>query len=38
MKHIEFGIDPDLEVNMQREDILRNRDTIIETARTFLKK
>lgn len=38
MKHIEFGIDPDLEVNMQREDILRNRDTIIEAARTFLKK
>lgn len=36
--HIEFGIQPDIQVNMQLQDLLRNKDTIIETARAFLKK
>lgn len=37
-KQIEFGIDPDIPVNMTFTDILRNKDTIIEKARTFLKE
>ncbi len=36
--HIEFGIGPDIRVNMQMQDLLRNKDTIIETARAFLKE
>lgn len=35
--HIEFGIRPDIQANMQLQDLLRNKDTIIETARSFLK-
>ncbi|MCQ2267776.1 MAG: S41 family peptidase [Bacteroidaceae bacterium] len=36
--HTEFGIKPDISINMTKEDILKNRDTIIEFARNFLKK
>ena len=36
-QNIEFGIDPDLFVNLKPEDKTKNLDTIIETARTFLK-
>ena len=35
---VEFGIDPDTTVNMTHADMARNVDTIIETARTFLKR
>ena len=38
MHQIEFGIDPDIRVDMTEEDILRGKDTIIEEACTFLKK
>lgn len=38
MEHIEFGIEPDIKINMTREDLLRNKDTIIEKARAFLKE
>lgn len=38
MNQIEFGIEPDIKVNMKREDIIRNRDTIIDEACAFLKK
>lgn len=37
-QHIEFGIEPDISVSMKTEDILDNKDTIIEYAREFLKK
>lgn len=37
-KQIEFGIEPDIKVGMTREDILKNKDTIIEEARRFLKE
>lgn len=37
MKQTEDGITPDIKVNMTSYDILRGRDTIIETARSFLK-
>jgi len=30
MQHLEFGIDPDIKVNMTSEDMQRNVDTIIE--------
>ena len=38
MNQIEFGITPDLHIDMSEEDILRGKDTIIETACDFLKK
>lgn len=38
MNQIEFGIEPDIKVNMTPEDIVRNKDTIIEYARYFLKQ
>lgn len=38
MNHIEFGIEPDIKVNMTAADMLRKRDTIIERARAFLKE
>lgn len=38
MNQIEFGIDPDMRVDMTEEDILRGKDTIIEEACIFLKK
>lgn len=36
-QHIEFGIEPDVKVNMTSEDIQKNKDTIIETARELIK-
>lgn len=37
-QHTEFGIDPDVPVAMEIQDILRGYDTIIETARKTLLK
>lgn len=36
MKHLEFGIDPDIKVDMTAEDMQRNLDTLIETARKYI--
>ena len=36
-EHIEFGIDPDEEVDMDKEDENNGIDTIIERARELLK-
>lgn len=36
-EHIEFGVEPDIYVDMLEEDRKRNRDTIIERAREILK-
>ena len=38
MQHQEFGIDPDIKVDMTSEDMQKGIDTIIETARKQLKK
>jgi len=38
MEHIEFGIEPDIKVDMSREDMFNGIDTIIETAIKFLKE
>ena len=38
MNHLEFGIDPDIKVNMTSADMQKGIDTIIETARKQLKK
>ena len=38
MNHLEFGIEPDIRVNMTSEDMQKGVDTIIETARKQLKK
>ena len=38
MKHIEFGIEPDIQVDMLQEDEMRGKDTLIEIARRFLSK
>lgn len=38
MQHLEFGIEPDIKVNMTSEDMQKGIDTIIETARKQLKK
>lgn len=38
MNQLEFGIDPDVKVDMTTEDIQREKDTIIETACNLLKK
>lgn len=37
MKHIEFGIEPDIKVDMTSEDIQKGKDTLIETAREYLR-
>jgi C-terminal processing protease CtpA/Prc len=37
MNHIEFGIEPDIKINMTTEDMMKGKDTIIETAREYLK-
>ena len=37
MQHIEFGIEPDIRVDMQEADIKKGKDTLIETARNLLK-
>ena len=36
-EHTEFGIDPDIKVDMNESDQQRGEDTIIETARAYLK-
>jgi len=36
--HIEFGVDPDINVSMLQSDIEKNKDTIIETARSLIKE
>ena len=38
MNHTEFGIEPDIHVNMTSEDMQKGLDTIIETARKHLKE
>ncbi len=38
MKPIEFGIEPDIVVNMSLTDMARNTDTIIEAARKYLNR
>ena len=38
MQQIEFGIDPDVSINMTIDDIRDNRDTIIEAARAMLRQ
>lgn len=38
MHQIEFGIEPDIEVSMKAEDLKRNKDTLIEAARSFLSQ
>lgn len=38
MNQIEFGIEPDIQVSMKQEDLKRNKDTLIEAARTFLSE
>lgn len=35
--HIEFGVEPDIKVEMLKSDIEKNRDTIIEAARAYLR-
>lgn len=37
MNQLEFGIEPDIKVNMNSEDMQRGKDTIIETACSFLR-
>lgn len=37
MNHIEFGINPDIKVDMTSADIQKGIDTIIETAREYLR-
>ncbi|MDU1905304.1 MAG: S41 family peptidase [Dysgonomonas sp.] len=37
-EHTEFGIDPDIKVDMSDEDMLKGIDTIIETARRYLNE
>lgn len=38
MQQIEFGIDPDVKVNMDPKDEQKNKDTLIEEARKLLNK
>lgn len=38
MNQIEFGIEPDISVALTQEDMVRDKDTLIETAREFLKR
>ena len=38
MQQIEFGIEPDISVSLTQEDMARGKDTMIETARDFLKQ
>ncbi len=37
MQHLEFGIEPDIKIDMTSEDMYKGIDTIIETARKQLK-
>ena len=36
-EHIEFGVEPDISVDMKQSDVEKKKDTIIETARELLK-
>ena len=36
MNQLEFGIAPDIKVDMTSEDMMKGVDTIIETARKYL--
>ncbi len=38
MRQIEFGIEPDTCVSLAQEDLARDKDTMIEAAREFLKR
>lgn len=38
MEHLEFGIEPDIRVDMSSEDMARGFDTIIEAARKYLNE
>lgn len=38
MNHLEFGIEPDIQVDITFEDMQKGKDTIIESARKFLKE
>lgn len=38
MEQIEFGIEPDIKVDMKREEELKGIDTMIEAARRYLRK
>lgn len=38
MEHIEFGINPDMKVDMSDKDTQKGKDSIIEAARAFLNK
>ena len=38
MNHIEFGIAPDILTSLSTDDVLRNKDSMIEAARDFLNK
>ena len=38
MNHLEFGIEPDIKVDMTLEDMLKGKDTLIETARNIIKE
>lgn len=38
MNQLEFGIEPDIKIDMLESDIIRGKDTIIEESCTFLKK
>ena len=38
MNHIEFGIQPDIEVSLNEGDRVQGKDTLIEAARALLKK
>jgi C-terminal processing protease CtpA/Prc len=36
-QHIEFGIDPDIHINLSPEDVAKGKDTLIEAAKNILK-
>ena len=38
MNHIEFGIEPDIKIDMKSEDEAKGKDTLIEAAKNLLNK
>jgi C-terminal processing protease CtpA/Prc len=36
MQHIEFGIDPDIKVDLDSADVAKGKDTLIERAVSYL--
>jgi hypothetical protein len=38
MQHIEFGISPDIPCTLDSADVVRGRDTLMERARSLLRK